>query len=65
MSGEGNGKEKAVAVCDGCGQLMPVRVRESGAIHPIGNEEQCCATNSYRVLEADTQPGSAAVDWEE
>lgn len=62
---EGDGKEKAVAVCEGCDRLMPVRIREDGTVHPIGNGEQCCATNSYRVLEGDTQSGPAAVDWDE
>lgn len=45
-------KEKAVAVCDGCGEIIPVRVWSDGHIHPIGEDEgQCCEGAEYRVLE--------------
>ncbi|ADJ15559.1 hypothetical protein [Halalkalicoccus jeotgali] len=44
-------KTKAVAVCDGCGELAPVRVWPDGTIHPIGSEDGCCEEADYRILE--------------
>lgn len=43
-------KTKAVAVCDGCGEVVPVRVWPDESIHPIGSEE-CCADSEYHILE--------------
>jgi hypothetical protein len=44
-------KKKAVAVCDGCGELVPVRVWPDESIHPIGSDEGCCGETDYRILE--------------
>lgn len=45
-------KTKAVAVCDGCGEVTPVRVWSDGTIHPIGeSDSRCCEKAEYRVLE--------------
>lgn len=45
-------KTKAVAVCDGCGEVVPVRVWSDGTIHPIGeSDNRCCEEADYRVLE--------------
>lgn len=49
---ENEEKTKAVAVCDGCGEVVPVRVWSDGTIHPIGEDESgCCREAEYRVLE--------------
>lgn len=49
---ETNEKEKAVAICDGCGEITPVRVWSNGHIHPIGEDDgRCCDGAEYRVLE--------------
>lgn len=51
---EATEKEKAVAICDGCGEITPVRVWVDGHIHPIGEDDgRCCADGEYRVLEHD------------
>lgn len=47
-------KEKAVAVCENCGQPTPVRVWPDETIHPIGTRDQCCAETSYQVVEDET-----------
>lgn len=44
-------KTKAVAVCDGCGEVVPVRVWPDESVHPIGSEGGCCADADYRILE--------------
>lgn len=45
-------KTKAAAICDGCGEITPVRVWDDGHIHPIGQDDgRCCDDAEYRVLE--------------
>ena len=47
-------KEKAVAVCENCGQPTPVNVRPDETIHPMGRKNRCCAEESYQVVEDET-----------
>lgn len=47
-------KERAVAVCDNCGQPIPVNVWPDETIHPLGGRNQCCAEPSYHVVEDET-----------
>jgi hypothetical protein len=47
-------KERAVAVCENCGQPIPVRIWPDETIHPIGGRNRCCAEESYRVVEDET-----------
>lgn len=47
-------KTKAVAVCDGCGQPVPIRVWPDGSVHRLGEHDRCCDGKTYRVLEVDT-----------
>ncbi len=51
-------KEKAVAVCENCGEHTPVQVWPDGTIHAIGGRE-CCDDVSHRVLEEGSSPGFA------
>ncbi len=49
-----DGKKKAAAICDACGDITPVRVWSDGHIHPIGEDDgRCCDDGEYRVLEPD------------
>jgi hypothetical protein len=53
---EERGKTKAVAVCDACGEVTPVRVWSDETIHPIGeSDSRCCERAEYRVLERGEQ----------
>jgi hypothetical protein len=47
---------KAVAVCEGCGEYLPVQILSDGRIHPIGGHERDCPESSFRVLENATPP---------
>lgn len=50
-------KTKAVAICEGCGEVVPVRVWPDESIHPIGSGESCCGESEYNVLESgDSSP---------
>jgi hypothetical protein len=44
-------KTKAVAICDSCGEVVPVRVWPDESIHPIGSDEDCCGESEYQILE--------------
>lgn len=53
-------KTKAVAVCNGCGHPIPVRVCPNGDIQPFGSHghhNQDCAGEGYRVLAGNTPDG--------
>ena len=52
---EEEGKERAVAVCENCGQPMPVNVWPDETIHPVGRRNRCCAEDSYQVVEDETR----------
>lgn len=50
MGGE---KTKALAVCENCGNTIPVRIRPDESIEPV----DCgCESPSYQVLEDDDLP---------
>lgn len=52
MGGE---KTKALAVCENCGNTIPVRIRPDESIEPVGTD--CgCESPSYQVLEDDDLP---------
>lgn len=46
-----NEKTKAVAVCSGCDQPLPVRIWPNGYIHPIGGHDDCSG-DGYQILES-------------
>jgi hypothetical protein len=49
-------KTKAVAICENCGEVVPVRVWPDESIHPIGSREGCCGESEYSILEDGDSP---------
>lgn len=49
-------KKRAVAMCENCGHVTPVRIWPDESIHSIGGKK-CCAKNVLQVLKADTSTG--------
>jgi hypothetical protein len=48
---------KGVAVCDACGQFLPIQILSNGRIHPIGGHQQRdCPEGAFRVLGDATPP---------
>lgn len=46
-----NEKTKALAMCSGCEQPLPVRIWPDGHIHPIGGHDDC-GEEEYQILES-------------
>lgn len=50
-------KTKAVATCENCGDVVPVRVWSDGSIHEIGGNSPCCADRTLRLIDGDDEMG--------
>lgn len=49
-------KRRAVAMCENCGHVTPVRIWPDESVHSIGGKK-CCAKNALQVLKAGTPTG--------
>lgn len=50
-------KKRAVAMCENCGHVTPVRIWSDESVHSIGGKK-CCAKNALQVLKAETPTGT-------
>lgn len=53
MADENTG-EREVGVCQGCGDVLTVRILDDGSVLPYGTGEECtCGCREFHVLEKD------------